>query len=482
MARYHANHTPLGPRPEVATPAPREPVSTAPVPPHSPLVASATSDFQTHGVGFSCAPPAANHGTGAADLKCTASAPVAATECDTACATQQGSGAGELPLSAHASLADDTVRAEEDANLQNAKLESLFATKQIAAMSKADLCYLAARCLGWLYDSVDLDEWLLHRLPAVPDGAPRHQTARYTPVGLGNSSQSKCKGLVWLQSAHPDLSKEVLSSAALLAAKPCLKSSCGEGQKPPSAFLSVVKCGAFHNSAGLKPFMKVIKEAFVDVAILHVVRSRNDSPPVGFGMRMHQTDDPSSEVAWSWDKVLEACPEEFAPLTFRASCGLWAWLTSGTDANSTPTSWYSLMRSQVLGTAQGPVKVCTPLLNHVSVMVTSTHRHRPQAEAAHEGELCKPAIRKRVANALPGDMPRTQLPKRARRNTASVYRCVSCCDACSGQYTMPRLPNLHILHAYVLTFQETCGGYCFSAPTCKSAGCSMFCCGTSMWQ
>lgn len=450
VARYHATHSPLGPRPGAALPDTdqRARGATHSEAPSRPSKATAAVDeAERAGV---LAPPGAHVApcSRAGAVKCTTAAaahpapplappghaqPEHADDASGPAAGPSGPSSTEdvQPVRAHASPPSDIVRGTEDDNLQGAKFETLF-SQRIKCMSKADVCSLAVRSLSWLYAGVDIDDWLLRHLSAR-DGPL--QTARYRAVGLGNSSQSKCKGLAWLETTHPDLSKAVLASEEMMAARPCLKTRHGVGEKPPSEFLTVVKGGAFHNSGGMRPYMKVLKEAFVDVAIFHASRVQDAPPPPEFGMRMHQTSDASVDVTWSWDRVVHACPAEACPQTFAASCYLWAWLASRPAASGQPTSWFAFMRTQVLDSPHAvPVVVTTHLSDNISVRFSTTHRHaRHRSAAARRGDTCTctSARRTLAADAL---LEATDRPlKRARSsrnavlaNTYALSPCMEC--------------------------------------------------------
>ena len=421
VARYHSSHGPLGPRPIAVAPAQGEhvePHAEAPLPPTEALHAEAPLPPSEAGAGADVAQDVVGTAPHGADVIPSTSAE--AVRCNPPPTVECIARPAPAPVYAQreqdgrASTSTDAVKGEEDHNLTNAKLETLF-SKTMVSMTKADLCSLAVRSFSWLYVGVVIDEWLLCHLPAcdVP-----LQTATYRAIGLGHSSQSKCKGLAWLETTHPELSKAVLASDEIMAATPSLKKVRGEAEKPPSEFLSVRKGGAFHNSGGLRPYMKVIKEAFVDVAIFHALRVCDGQPPPGFGMRMHKSNDASGDVAWSWNIVVKSCPPEGQPLTFVASCYLWAWLTSGVASTGRSISWYTFMRAKVLPRPHDvPLVVTTPLEDNISVRLSTTTRHAPRRGAVRQSDTFTPARRKLVANALPGEMSRPL--KRPRKHDVS---------------------------------------------------------------
>ena len=275
MAQYHIGHDPLGPWSVADAPAQGEhvePHAKAPLPPTEAAHAEAPLPPSEAGTGSDVAQDVvgmASHGadfipnTSVEAMRCK---PRTTVECIARPAPAPVHAQREQDGSASTSTA--VVKGEEYYNLSNAKLETLF-SKTMMSMSKVDLCSLAVRSFSWLYVGVVIDEWLLCNLPAcdVP-----LQTAKCRAIGLGYSSQSKCKGLAWLETTHPELSKAVLASDEIMAATTFMKTMRWEGEKPPSDFMSVRKGEAFHNSGGLRPYMKVIKEAFVDVAIFHALR------------------------------------------------------------------------------------------------------------------------------------------------------------------------------------------------------------------
>eukprot|EP00892_Ulva_mutabilis_P009830 jgi/Ulvmu1/7219/UM035_0005.1 len=322
-------------------------------------------------------------------------------------------------VSAHVSAHDstsNTVRQEEDQNFLACKLDKLFHPKLLVKMDKSSLMRLCARCVLWFYDGVYIDTSLLACLKTVSkrqgcedgrnENADLHE-ANYKPVGLGNSSQSKSQGMEWLQSHCPDVHELVQKSPIMTAATPNLKTSEGADAR----FLKLdATQSSLKNKKGYKGFFKVLKAVFVDIVTLHVLREHKMPPPSGFGMRMHKTGKPESDVPWNWSVLIQSSDPQCHPLTLQATAALYACITSGLNQNQAPTNWFIFMRDQTQDDGSNPVKITTDLPSMgLSVLATSTRRHA--AEKASPAAALQPATgmcpprRKRVANALPGETP-----------------------------------------------------------------------------
>ena len=277
-------------------------------------------------------------------------------------------GFAEVFSSAHDITADPI--SQEDANLSQFSTEFwnyASACKSGHSMAVSLATTVCVTAMHWIYQSIG------------------YKGQSYKPMGLGGSSSSHPHAIKWLKQTDPIAFKAMESSSEYSMAMPILKKVLPPGRRAHAHFLKMSKVGEFQNTGGLRAFVKILRAAFIDILILHVLRTGNTTPPEGYGLRMHNTDAPDSAVPWNWSLLLRLVPSgcDMEQPSFEVSARLWATLLTGCDSSGIHWSWVSFLSAQVLPAAKDAVprdhvqQLRRDLGDNVSVTVLATDRHKP---------------------------------------------------------------------------------------------------------
>ena len=292
--------------------------------------------------------PVAHPPVRAADPSCTASVLVGQRMADDSLSTFKHSGNG--------AVADLRPTLDDNLNPFPDRVRSL--AKQAARLDDAafmkQLCRVAVK---WVHVSITYNE------------------ITYLPLGLGNSGAALPHAWRALKKELPTLASRLEQCEEFQQGMPVFKASVPCGRRKVADFLHLHKRGSFFVSSALHPSIKVVRAAFIEVAVLHVLRMANEAPPPEWGWEMHQAGDPGTHVPWDWATVLaKALPDPDSSLTsFSTSVVLWAELLSGENPAGKCWSWYSWLEAQ-FRPQQSLLK--KKLAGNVSISMRSTDRHR----------------------------------------------------------------------------------------------------------
>lgn len=346
-------------------------------------------------------PSVANQSTAAAAVV----SPVPQAQADHSVPTNPLGGASQPQVHmSDVSLPALNVRSSEDQNLQNCNLSGLFATHYLSKMSQCKLRQHCVSTLKWVLTEIRIDGWILEKLIDISNGNANPQRAVYKPIGLVTSPKAALPILAKLQD-HPVIQSALSHSYVIATAYSQL----------PCDFLTRAEDNSIFRSGpkNTATFVKNLRAAYGNAALLHVLREHDAAPPIIWSMV--KTDDHGAEVTWSWSALIAAAPVDCRNNTFEGTCALMAWLTTGV-VHRINVNWYNFAS----GFAK-PLSVIVDLADTGVSVVASCSKSSNQ-HGVQMGTTGLPIVRRqRVENLLPE--PDHAPTKRPRRNVRSVYGC-----------------------------------------------------------
>lgn len=192
-------------------------------------------------------------------------------------------------------MTHDQVRSTDDHNLQLCQLQRLFDVTRAERLLVDVLMNLLVRSMRWVYQGIDVDDWIIQQVPESSDPQPQAdkipEAAKYVPLGLGEARSTP-----HLMST---LKKENLALHTAIQ-------ECDLMKAPVSGYL---KAGETFKSGGnYRHFCKLLRFVFAYAVILHQTRQTQQPPPDCMKLRMHQANDAQVQVPWRWDLILRNAP------------------------------------------------------------------------------------------------------------------------------------------------------------------------------
>lgn len=261
-----------------------------------------------------------------------------------------------------------------------------------AVQNAEDASVMSALCVtavSWIGDSV------------------KFKGRAYCPLGLAKSGSAQPPSLRWLKSYVPDLHARLLSSPEFVPGLPCWLAKVPANRRPVSDYLQVSATGGeFRNTANLFLPFRIVKGAFVEVSVLHVLRMNNQAPPPVYGWCMHTVGDPEANLPWNWSLLERLVPAaaQFSP--FEVSIRLWAALVQGSDATKRHWTWFSWLEAQI---EHKHNTVLSHLIEDnvcVSIRTTSRHCNSPNSKK-RKVETC-------ADTSSPGERSKGRKPKKSK--------------------------------------------------------------------